>query len=85
MFNHVSIMPSKTITIRKDVYDELNQIKMPYESFSELLSRLAKNANGKKLDLFFGKWNVNDEEWSQISKNLEKLRRDSRISEVDLD
>ena len=79
------IMPSKTITIRKDVYDELNQIKMPDESFSDLLSRLAKNANGKKLDRFFGKWDVDDAEWSRISTNLEKIRRAPKISGVDLD
>ena len=35
-------MPSKTLTIREEVYKKLLKIKKPNESFSELLERLAE-------------------------------------------
>jgi len=35
-------MTTKTITIKKEVYDLLNSIKKEDESFSDLLERLAK-------------------------------------------
>ncbi len=41
MFKHI-YMTTKTITIKKEVYDLLNSIKKEDESFSDLLERLAK-------------------------------------------
>jgi predicted CopG family antitoxin len=38
-------MAVKTLTIKKDVYEELLKLKRKKESFSNLLSRLARNAN----------------------------------------
>jgi predicted CopG family antitoxin len=40
---------SKTITIRKAVYDELLMVKKKNESFSELLDRLVKSEDKKQL------------------------------------
>jgi len=37
-------MPFKTLTIKKEVYDELLKLKRRNESFSELLLRLVRRA-----------------------------------------
>jgi len=37
-------MPFKTLTIKKEVYDELLKLKRKDESFSELLLRLVRRA-----------------------------------------
>ena len=42
-------MPSKTITIREEVYHLLVQLKRAGESFSELLERLAKQTHSLTL------------------------------------
>lgn len=83
--HHSHIMSSKTITIRKEVYDELRRIKGDNESFSDLLLRLAKNSNGKKLDRFFGVWDIDDAEWNKIEKEIQVVRRNRGGSRVDLE
>jgi len=40
-------MASKTIKITEDVYQLLKKLKKKNESFSDLLRRLANQANGK--------------------------------------
>jgi predicted CopG family antitoxin len=77
IIHHIYVMSSKTITIRKEVYEELRRIKGDNESFSELLLRLARNSNGKKLERFFGAWDIDDAEWSKIEKELGAARRSS--------
>jgi predicted CopG family antitoxin len=84
MTHHVPLMSSKTITIRKEVYEELRRIKGDNESFSELLLRLARNSNGKKLERFFGAWDIDDAEWNKIEKELGAVRRSSGGSRVTL-
>ncbi len=78
-------MSSKTITIRKEVYEELRRIKGDSESFSDLLLRLAKNSNGKKLERFFGAWDIDDAEWNTIEKELGAVRRSIGGSRVKLE
>jgi len=46
---NININMSKTITIRKAVYDELIMAKKKNESFSELLDRLVKSEDKKQL------------------------------------
>lgn len=45
MFTYITIMVSKTITIKEDVYRRLKRIKRDGESFSDLLTRLSKNVS----------------------------------------
>lgn len=45
MFTYTTIMVSKTITIKEDVYRRLKRIKRDGESFSDLLTRLSKNVS----------------------------------------
>ncbi len=42
-------MATKTITIKEDVYNKLLRLKRENESFSDLLERLARNANSIEL------------------------------------
>lgn len=71
------VMASKTITIREEVYLELKQIKGEGESFSDLLHRLVLNSNGRKLERLFGAWDIDDEEWQSIEKELGRPGRAS--------
>ncbi len=57
-------MASKTIKITEDVFLLLKKLKKKNENFSELLRRLASQANGKKLEVFFGAWDIEDEEYN---------------------
>ena len=49
LYLNINIIMSKTITIRKTVYDELIKEKRKNESFSELLERLVKLENREQL------------------------------------
>lgn len=40
MSNEVKDMPSKMISIREDIYEDLKRLKDPNESFSEVIERL---------------------------------------------
>jgi predicted CopG family antitoxin len=82
---HDLLMSSKTITIRKEVYDELKRIKGEGESFSDLFLRLARNSNGRKLERFFGAWDIDDAEWNTIEKELGVVRRNRGDSRVNLE
>ena len=70
MFNYVFIMVSKTLTITEEVYYILKDLKRKSESFSDLLRRLAIQINGQKLDAFFGKWEMNDQEYKEIQDRI---------------
>ncbi|MHA1647518.1 MAG: antitoxin VapB family protein [Promethearchaeota archaeon] len=63
-------MVSKTLTITEEVYHILKEIKRENESFSNLLRRLAMEVNGQKLDAFFGKWEMNDQEYKDIQDQI---------------
>ncbi len=63
-------MASKTITITEDVYKMLKRQKKKEESFSDLLRRLSILGNGDSLSNFFGEWEMDDEEYEKIKKNL---------------
>lgn len=65
-------MASKTIKITEDVYQLLKKLKKKNESFSDLLRRLANQANGKKLEAFFGAWDIEDKEYDNIKKKIER-------------
>lgn len=70
MFNYMFIMASKTLTITEEVYHILKELKRKNESFSNLLRRLAMEVNGQKLDAFFGKWEMNDQEFKEIQDRI---------------
>ena len=68
---------SKTITIKKSVYDELNGFKMENESFSELLDRLIKSQSRKDILLSLRR-NIEFEHKEELFKENEKKRWEKR-------
>ena len=68
---------SKTITIKKSVYDELRGFKKENESFSDLLDRLIKSQSKKDLlQSLRGSIEFDDKE--KLLKEIEKKRREKR-------
>jgi len=85
MFNYIFIMVSKTLTITEEVYYILKELKRKNESFSDLLRRLAMQVNGQKLDAFFGKWKMNDQEYKEIKDRINSQKIDFKTEKVKFD
>ena len=68
---------SKTITIKKSVYDELKGFKKENESFSELLDRLIKSQSKKDL-LKSLRGSIEFEDKEKLLKEIEKKRWEKR-------
>ncbi len=64
---------SKTITIKKSVYDELKGFKKENESFSEFLDRLIKSQSKKDILLSL-RGSVEFEDKEKLLKEIEKKR-----------
>ena len=79
------IMTSKTLTITEDVYLLLKNLKQNGESFSDLLRRLAFQVNGQNLESFFGGWEMNDEEYKNIQKQIKLKAIPFNIEKVKFD
>ncbi|MGC8506499.1 MAG: antitoxin VapB family protein [Thermoplasmata archaeon] len=68
---------SKTITIKKSVYDELKGFKKENESFSDLLDRLVKSQSKKDiLESLRGSIEFEDKE--KLLKEIERKRWEKR-------
>jgi predicted CopG family antitoxin len=76
-------MGTKTISIMNDVYDLLMGMKLPNESFSDEIRRLAKT-KGSIMDLA-GAWSdMSDEEADNLKRNISIGRSEtSRLDELD--
>ena len=68
---------SKTITIKKSVYDELRGFKKENESFSDLLDRLIKSQSKKDL-LKSLRGSIEFEDKEKLLKEIEKKRWEKR-------
>ena len=68
---------SKTITIKKSVYDELRGFKKENESFSELLDRLIKSQSKKDV-LKSLRGSIEFENKEKLLKEIEKKRWEKR-------
>ena len=68
---------SKTITIKKSVYDELKGFKKENESFSDLLDRLIKSQSKKDL-LKSLRGSIEFEDKEKLLKEIEKKRWEKR-------
>ena len=68
---------SKTITIKKSVYDELKGFKKENESFSELLDRLIKSQSKKDI-LVSLRGSIEFEDKEKLLKEIEKKRWEKR-------
>ena len=68
---------SKTITIKKSVYDELRGFKKENESFSDLLDRLIKSQSKEDL-LKSLRGSIEFEDKEKLLKEIEKKRWEKR-------
>ena len=73
---------AKTIAVSNEVYEVLKKIKLPGESFSDVIMRLIKR-RGSLLDIV-GSNTVTEEGWKMLIKyrelaNLAALKRKKRI------
>ncbi|MFX1453756.1 MAG: antitoxin VapB family protein [Promethearchaeota archaeon] len=68
-------MTSKQISIKEKIYNKLNAIKLPGESFSKLLKRMMKLHKKAVLSLFGG-WKMTDEEAEEMKRKIESSRND---------
>ena len=68
---------SKTITIKKSVYDELRGLKKENESFSDLLDRLIKSQSKEDL-LKSLRGSIEFDDKEKLLKEIEKKRREKR-------
>ena len=68
---------SKTITIKKSVYDELRGLKKENESFSDLLDRLIKSQSKEDL-LKSLRGSIDFEDKEKLLKEIEKKRWEKR-------
>ena len=68
---------SKTITIKKSVYDELRGFKKENESFSDLLDRLIKSQSKKDL-LKSLRGSIEFDDKEKLLNEIEKKRREKR-------
>jgi predicted CopG family antitoxin len=68
---------SKTITIKKSVYDELRGLKKENESFSDLLDRLIKSQSKEDL-LKSLRGSIEFDHKEKLLKEIEKKRWEKR-------
>ncbi len=62
-------MASKTISITDDVYNKLNAIKGPKESFSELFTKMLEIYK-QNLKNSFGAWHLSDDDIQEFWGDL---------------
>ena len=74
-------MGTKTISIMDDVYDELQALKAPGESFSDELRRLAQ-MKGNIMELA-GAWqDVGEKEAAKVKEALNLMKKGTRLQEL---
>ncbi|HMF33870.1 MAG TPA: antitoxin VapB family protein [Candidatus Lokiarchaeia archaeon] len=76
-------MVTKTITITETAYNLLKRKKRPDESFSDLITRFF----GENVSIveFYGAWEGDDEEWSEIWHTIQIGWKNWNIFENSLD
>ncbi|HIH20372.1 TPA: antitoxin [Candidatus Micrarchaeota archaeon] len=68
-------MGYRNISISDDVYGLLSGLKRKGESYNAFFLRVFGRKEKKKLTDFAGSWDMTDEEWEKIDKNLKKMWR----------
>ena len=71
-------MGPKTITISEEVYNALLREKLKNESFSDVILRLTKRLG--HIMGSFGKFQMNDDEYLEIEKDLKNLWESWKIN-----
>ncbi len=63
---------TKVISLSNEAYGRLKTLKMPGESFSDVVLKISPQK--KSIKTFFGKWKEESNEWDDIKRDLEKER-----------
>ncbi|MHA1649033.1 MAG: antitoxin VapB family protein [Candidatus Helarchaeota archaeon] len=63
---------AKTIAVSDEVYELLSKLKLPKESFSDVIKRIIKRG-GKLMDIA-GKKTITKEEWIMIQEKYHTLK-----------
>jgi predicted CopG family antitoxin len=81
-------MVSKTISVRKEVYELLEKMKLPGESFGDTISRLARGKTSTSLRLWArtsdGWADLTDGEVKKLEETLEQIGEGFDLERVDL-
>ena len=80
-------MASKTISVTEEVYQMLQNIKLPHESFGDIIKKLCEEKTVKNLLAWMDTdplWSdMSEEEFSSIKKNLMREHTTFTPSQVD--
>ncbi|KXB01995.1 hypothetical protein AKJ44_01660 [candidate division MSBL1 archaeon SCGC-AAA261F17] len=72
---------TKTISLSDKAYKFLSELKESGESFSDVVSRLARR--DRSILRHAGSWKGSEEELEEIEKHIYEIRRTTRLREVD--
>ncbi|MFQ5977017.1 MAG: antitoxin VapB family protein [Candidatus Heimdallarchaeota archaeon] len=82
-------MASKTISVTKEVYELLARLKLPHESFGDVIRRLCEEKTARSVVEWANQrllWaDMSKTEYHQIQDNIKATRRQFHIQEVDVD
>ncbi len=80
-------MASKTISVTEEVYQMLKNLKLPHESFGDIIKKLCEEKTVKNLLTWIDSdplWSdMSDEEFSLIKKNLMREQTTFTPTQVD--
>ncbi|MHA1166497.1 MAG: antitoxin VapB family protein [Candidatus Hodarchaeales archaeon] len=81
-------MVSRTISVTEEVYKLLSSMKLPHESFGDIIKRLCEEKIASSLVSWVSEkklWSdMTEDEIKQIQDNIEDIKR-FRVTEVNLD
>ncbi len=73
---------TKVISLSDEAYQELEKLKEKGESFSDVVVKLSKKEK-KPLSYFFGKWPGPKEELDQLEKDINEMRKKTKMRDVE--
>jgi len=82
-------MTSKTISVTEEVYELLSRLKLPNESLGDVIKRLCEEKTANSLIRWISEkllWSdMSKEEYEQIKRSINDVRKKLHAQEVHLD
>ena len=76
-------MSSRNIAVQEEVYNQLDRLKRPGESFTMVISRLIRD--GRSPSRHFGAWaGMSEEEKEELERARKELRENLRMRDLDV-